>query len=233
MEMKGNMDKAKAEKLVKGQAHWHHAFEVFPGVRTPGTYDPGFLLEKLRLPADLRGTRILEIGPSDGYFTLQLARRGAAVTCIDYRRKDEHGFGVMEKISGLQFDYHHANVYDVTEERFGQFDIVLFLGVLYHLPDMVKALSLLRAVCTGAMYMETACAVDLAPGQAVAQYFEGNTLNGDYSNFWMPNVECVRAMCRDAGFAPVRDETWGNRMFLQAQAVPRPLKHQWAYGTLG
>jgi tRNA (mo5U34)-methyltransferase len=90
------LDKAKA--LVASVPHWHHAFEVYPGLITPGTYDPTFLLDKTKLAANLRGSRVLDIGTSDGFFALQLARRGAEVVAIDYRSKQDHGYHVMERL---------------------------------------------------------------------------------------------------------------------------------------
>src|SRR6516225_6647666 len=104
-------DEAKA--LVARVAHWHHRFEIYPGLITPGTYNPAVLLEKAQLPADLRGTRVLDVGTSDGFFALQLARRGAHVVAIDYRGKKDHGYYVMEMLNPVQIEYHTMNVYEL------------------------------------------------------------------------------------------------------------------------
>ena len=226
------MDKNTAQNLVDTYKHWHHKFEVFPGVVTQGSYEPGFMLNKLNLDQQLTGVKILDVGPSDGYFSLQLARRGAEVTAIDYRRKEDHGFSAMEKITGVKVRYEQCNLYDLTPEKFGLFDVVLFLGVLYHLPDMVKALNILRSVCTRTMFLETEAEHNLSPGVPAARYYEADTLAGDYTNFWAPNGACVEAMCRDAGFKPVRSEAWGRRYLLEAATVEPSLKHKWAYGKL-
>ena len=69
-----------AQSLVARVRHWHHRFEIHPGLVTPGAYDPGFLLDMLQLPARLDGLRVLDVGTSDGYFAQALWRRGAAVT---------------------------------------------------------------------------------------------------------------------------------------------------------
>jgi tRNA (mo5U34)-methyltransferase len=227
----GEMTAEEAQRLVVEQGHWHHTFEVFPGVVTPGSYDPGFLVELLGLPESLEGKTVLEIGPSDGAFTLALAKRGAKVTCVDYRPKDLHGFAMMERITGRSFEYIVSNMYDIDAQQMGKFDIVLFLGVLYHLPDMMRSLSVLRSVCNGVMFLETECDTSLPAGIAAARYYEGATLNGDYSNFWAPNVECVQAMCRDSGFSVARTETWGTRMFAECHVEKLPAKHILGYGT--
>lgn len=224
-----------AKKLIATVPHWHHAFEIIPGVRTPGTYDPTFLLDMLQLPENLRGQRILDIGASDGFFALSLARRGATVVCVDYREKSAHGFGVMEKIAGLQFEYHCANIYDLTPEKLGKFDAILCLGVIYHLPDIVRALYLLRALTDKRLFLETHSDNEFCPDIPAARYYVGDSLHGDWTNFWSPNILCVRAMMNDAGFDVAHDQTWGDRAFVEGVAMNSPLqarKMAAAYGRI-
>lgn len=223
-----------AERRIAAVPHWHHRFEIYDGLKTPGSYDPGFMLERLELPADLSGLRALDVGPSDGFFSMHLARRGAQVTAADYRAKDAHGFATMEALTNLGFDYRQRNLYDLTRHELGGFDIVLFLGVLYHLPDMVRALDILRSLCDGRLLLETEYEPDLQSAAPLARYYEAATLANDHTNFWAPNRECVMAMLRDTGFASVRDETWGRRLFVEAKAVGdgRSAKMGLAYGLL-
>jgi tRNA (mo5U34)-methyltransferase len=207
------LSRSEVEELVRSVPHWHHRFEIAPGVITPGTYDPAFLLGKLALPADLSGQRVLDIGCSDGFFSLSLKRRGAEVVSVDYRPKSLHGFGVMEQISGLDFDYRQVNLYTIDPKTWGTFDIILFFGVLYHLPDMLKALFIVRELCAGQLFLETHCANDFSPEVAAARYYRGATLNQDMSNFWSPNAHCVRDMLHDAAFDVEREEAWEDRYF--------------------
>lgn len=229
-----SVDKDKAQAVVSKVPHWHHKFEVFPGVVTPGTYDPEFLLPKLRLPEDMTGLRVLDIGPSDGFFSMKMALRGAQVTAIDYREKDAHGFGAMEYITGLSFDYRQLNLYDIPYENIGEFDLVLLLGVIYHLPDMIRALEIVARLCRSRLIVESQYEPDLMPGVAVARYYEANTLSNDITNFWVPNKECLYAMLRDTGFKINRDERWGQRLLadasIDAQAPGRKMKL--AYGLI-
>jgi tRNA (mo5U34)-methyltransferase len=225
------------QSLIASVPIWYHRFEIKPGIVTPGTHDPAFLWKKLRLPDDLSGKRALDIGASDGFFSLQMKRRGAQVVSIDYRAKDGHGFDVMEQVSGLDFEYHQVNFYNITSDRFGVFDIVLFLGVLYHLPDMVRSFSVLREVCTdaGTLFLETQCAIEFSPQRAAALYHRGNELRSDdVTNFWSPNVPCLEGMLHDGGFELQRAETWPNRYFAQCRPSPDPhqgYKLRLAYGT--
>lgn len=228
-----------AQGLVASVPAWHHRFEISPGVVTPGSYDPEFLWNKMRLPQDMQGARILDIGPSDGFFSLKLRRCGAEVVSVDYRPKELHGFGIMERLSGLDFDYRQANVYDIEPGSFGTFNAVLFFGVLYHLPDMIRALSLVRNVCKGEMFLETHCTADLTPGIAEARYYRERTLNNDLTNFWAPNVACLRAMLYDCAFDIDHDETWSegdsHRYFARCRKNDdhvRKEKLRLAYGLL-
>lgn len=87
-------------------------------------------------------------------------------------------------------------------ERFGfaPFDIVLCMGVLYHLHDTLRAPHLLRTVCRDRLILETVVAVDVGDGP-VARYHSAASFNGDDTNFWSPGMACVEAMLADVGFA--------------------------------
>jgi tRNA (mo5U34)-methyltransferase len=229
-----SLDHDRAQGIVANVRHWHHKFEVFPGVVTPGSYDPGFLLEKLKLPNDMTGLKVLDIGPSDGFFSMHMARRGARVTVVDYRAKHVHGFGAMEQLTGLEFDYRQMNLYDIPASNIGEFDLVLFLGVLYHLPDMVRALNIVARLCRGRLLVETEFAPALMPGVAVAQYYEAASLAGDITNFWVPNRDCLFAMVRDVGFKIDRIDSWGTRILVDASqsSTAETEKMAYAYGLL-
>lgn len=205
-----------AKAMVASIPYWHHAFEIYPGLRTPGAYDPSFLLDKMQLPESLHGTRVLDIGTSDGFFALALARRGAEVVAVDYRRKNAHGFGIMERLNNLKIEYHQLNIYDLTAEKFGKFEIILFMGVLYHLPDKLRALSKIREMSVGYVFVETHADTSLDPEISAARYYSGSSLSGDITNFWSPNRRCVLDMLEDAGFRPERDEAWSDRLFVAA-----------------
>jgi tRNA (mo5U34)-methyltransferase len=225
-----------AKSLVARVTHWHHIFEIFPGLITPGSYNPGFLLDMLRLPSDLRGVRVLDIGTSDGFFAMQLARRGANVVAIDYRKKTEHGYYIMEELNKIDIKYHVMNIYEISPKLLGEFDIVLFLGVLYHLPDMLRALYLIRQCCRGTLFVETHSENEFCPGIAAARYYEGAALKNDHTNFWAPNRLCVMSMLYDTGFDVLREEAWGQRLFVEAKAVQtsglRDQRMQLGYGLM-
>jgi tRNA (mo5U34)-methyltransferase len=216
------MDLEGARRRVRTIDYWHHRFEIFPGLVTPGAYDPKPLLDLARLPADLSGRRVLDVGTSDGYFALQLARRGAEVTAIDYRDKTGHGFAVMEALNpDVRIAYRKANLFDLPALELGEFDIVWFMGVLYHLPDMIRGLHVVRQACRGELYLETRCENDFAKKVSAARYYRRDSLGGDLSNFWAPNRLCVLDMLADTGFSVERDAAWNrDRLFVKAHANP-------------
>ncbi|HEV2805873.1 MAG TPA: methyltransferase domain-containing protein [Chthoniobacterales bacterium] len=228
------MAESREEQLIQS-VRWHHRFEILPGLVTPGSYDPGFLLEKMNLPADLSGRRALDLGCSDGFFSLALARRGAEVVSVDYRPKNVNGFGVMEAVTGRSFDYRHMNLFDVTPDQLGTFDIVLFLGVLYHLPDMIRGLSVVQSVCSDTMFLETHCATDLPNTDSLARYHKQASLGFDKTNFWSPNPSCLADMLDDCGFEVELLETWETRCFIRGRAAKsfdRLDKTKIAYGLM-
>jgi tRNA (mo5U34)-methyltransferase len=220
-----------AQDIVAEVKYWHHKFEIVPGVWTPGSYDPRFMLDMLHLPDDLTGKRVLDIGPSDGFFSLAMRKRGANVTAVDYRPMDLHGFGAMVRATGLDFDYRQMNLYDIRRSDLGTFDIVLFLGVLYHLPDMLKALAVIREVCNDQLFVETHCDTELPQDVAAARYYRSDTLHGDFTNFWSPNLLCVTDMLHDAAFDVTQTETWGDRCLAIGTASEDPSRrHKLAIG---
>lgn len=230
------MTEEEARALVASRQRWYHRFEIFPGVVTPGVTDPTGTLPLLDLPERMDGWSVLEIGPADGYFAQALSGRGAEVTSVDYFPKDYHGFGVMERITGRPFRYIHANLYDLPSLGLApSYDLVLALGVLYHLPDPLRALWLLRQVTGRRLVIETLVS-DIAPDQPVAALLPGRSCNDDPTNFWAPNPLCMTMMLREAGFIPGAQTLFGDRGLFHA--IPNPSaaatqKLRLGYATIG
>jgi len=68
------LEQALALSLVRGQS-WHHDFEIIPGVRTQGNYDPSAMWDELNLPADMTGSTLADVGASNGFFSFQARQR--------------------------------------------------------------------------------------------------------------------------------------------------------------
>ena len=148
----------RAEEAIAKQAKWHHRIEVAPGVTTPGLQDTPALLAQIGMPEDLSGMRVLDIGARDGFFTFEAERRGAAeVVALDNEPPHHTGFAIAAELLGSKATYVTENVYSLDEERFGRFDLVLFLGVIYHLRHPLLALDRIHDVTAddGMMLIET------------------------------------------------------------------------------
>jgi len=92
-------------------------------------------------------------------------------------------------------------------ESLGCFDVVLFLGVLYHLDDPLEAVRrVARATVDGGVAVIETEATEIpgTGGRAICEFFPGQELNNDASNWWAPNAQALRGMCRVAGFREIQ-----------------------------
>jgi len=216
---------------IRRVPHWYHRIHIRPGITTPGVNDCETTLGLLDLPQDCRGLRALDVGTRDGFFAFELERRGAKVTAVDYVSADQTGFSVAADLLGSQVEFQHANVYDLSAAALGRFDIVLFLGLLYHLPDPVQALHILRSLCQQRLCLESHVidnAVSTLDGQSlplssvapaltdvpIMQFYPGTSLNNDPTNYWGPNVACLEAMLNESNFACTSKHLMGTRAVL-------------------
>ena len=170
------------------------------------------------IASDLRGQRILDIGCNAGFYSFELAKRGAEVTAIDidprYLRQAEWAAEQFELKGRIRFE--QASVYDLSAST-ERFDVVWFLGVLYHLRHPLLALDILREVTDRQLVLQTMT----MPGESVMETpadlrlderteltrhgwpcmaFIERELADDPTNWWAPNHACVEAMVRSAGF---------------------------------
>ena len=113
------------------------------GIRTNGHYDPTRTLPRLKLPKRLDGRTVLDVGAWDGFYSFEMERRGAAkVLATDHfcwggnGWATQDGFNLAREALGSKVEDEHLDVLDLSPEAVGgTYDIVLFLGVLYHLPE--------------------------------------------------------------------------------------------------
>lgn len=225
------VDEYEARRLVAAHPWWYQRFEIFRGVMTPGVYDPSELFHRLNFPADMTGKTVLEIGTADGYFAKMLDLRGADVTATDYCRKDLIGFALMERLHGRPMRFVNTNLYDIDRHGFAPFDFVLCLGVLYHLPDMVRALWLLRPYVKGELLLETYVSRK-HEDKPIAEYLPARTCNNDISNFWAPNIKCVSEMLKDCGYTITEQFDAGERAFFRARVSGEGQKVELAYSGI-
>jgi tRNA (mo5U34)-methyltransferase len=236
---------------IREMAPWFHNLHLPEGRQTAPDHPLGdfpackWAQLAAALPRDLRGWRVLDIGCNAGFYSLALAGRGARVLAIDidehYLRqaawaRERFGFGEQ------QIELRRLGVYELGKLK-ARFDLVLFLGVLYHLRHPQLALDLvaervgrLLALQTLTMPGESELEVpdDLPIDEREAMREEGwpklalieHRLAGDPTNWWAPNAAAVAAMLRIAGLEPISrpgHELWLARpAAAAARRGPRP-----------
>jgi tRNA (mo5U34)-methyltransferase len=113
----------------------------------------------------------------------------------------KRGFNTAHRALGSRVE---DVVCDFMEAEVGTFDVVLFLGVLYHVKDMLGALRKVAEMTGEVTVIETeAVAFPGLEEYALCEFYEGDELNFDPTNWWAPNVKALAGMCRAAGFARV------------------------------
>jgi tRNA (mo5U34)-methyltransferase len=203
---------------------WYQTWELFAGHFTPGVNSIETMCNDLRLPRDLSGKRVLDIGAWNGCLSFECERRGAReVVALSPENPQQTGFNKIRDIIGSKcVRYVRGSVYDLNPRKLGYFDIVLFCGVLYHLRYPLLGIDNIRQVCKGEVFVETHVCDDqfIVPDgkrglktvklRAMApellkvpmwQFYRRDELNQDESNWFGPNAEAVIQAFESAGFA--------------------------------
>jgi tRNA (mo5U34)-methyltransferase len=206
---------------------WYHTIELPDGTTTPGQFDVRPALAKAPMPASLAGKRCLDVATCDGFYAIEMARRGAAEvhaidlddpaerdwpgkrpepgTTADYLRS-VRSFGIATELTGTaSITRHNMSIYDLSPELLGSFDFVVMGSVLLHLRDAVAALQAVRSVTAGTfLSIDT---IDLALTLARRSAPTGRMYGAGETRWWTPNAACHRRWVEAAGFEIV-DSEW-------------------------
>jgi tRNA (mo5U34)-methyltransferase len=210
-------------KRVQTLGPWFHNMDL-RGVKTaPSHFLGDYPALKWRrfahaIPRDLTGRTVLDIGCNAGFYAIEMKRRGAArVLGIDSEDDYLAQARFASEISGLDVEFRRLSVYDVGS--LGEsFDIVLFMGVLYHLRHPLLALDLIhehasRDVLVFQSMQRGSDRVERlkhdyhfsqtdqfeVPAYPKLHFIEHRYAD-DATNWWIPNRACSEAMLRSAGF---------------------------------
>lgn len=181
---------------------WYHSIDLGNGVVTDGSDRTAPKLRRLHLPDSLAGKSVLDVGAWDGFFSFEAERRGAArVLASDWYcwggvKDRKAGFLYAREALGSQVEDRTIDVLDLSPETVGVFDVVLFLGVLYHMKHPLLALERIASVAGDLVVIETEVAHLPTRHPAVRYYLEGD-------DWCAPNVAALRAMLADVGFSRV------------------------------
>jgi tRNA (mo5U34)-methyltransferase len=211
------------QQRVRELGKWFHNLDL-QGVKTaPDHFLGDYPAVKWRrfadaLPADLRGQSVLDIGCNGGFYAIEMKRRGAdRVVGIDEDATYLAQARFAAEVSGMDIELRQLSVYDVA--KLGEkFDLVLFLGVLYHLrypllaldllhEHVVKRLLVFQSMHRGSDELEAIASDYAFQEEAIFNrpsfprlYFIEQRYSGDPTNWWIPNRSCSEALLRSAGF---------------------------------
>lgn len=140
-----------------------------------------------------------------------LRESGVTPTLYDYLQlmdtealPGKKGFDTARAVLGSKVEAVVEDFMEMDLDSLGTFDVVLFLGVLYHLRDPLRALERVAALTREQAVIETAAVY--TPGlehKALCEFWEGYEYGEDPSNWWAPNARALEALCRTAGFRSV------------------------------
>lgn len=191
------------DMLLSGS--WWHSVDLGNGLVTPGVHSLAELqgiYASLDLPKDLSGKTLLDIGCWDGFYSFETERHGARVTSVDCWHPSNF-FAAREALKS-KAEFHERSVYELGKDSLGSFDIVLFMGVLYHLRHPLLALENVCELTRDFAIIESHVIDKMREGNEPAmEFYEFDELGGQYDNWWAPNLECMVQMVRSAGFARV------------------------------
>jgi tRNA (mo5U34)-methyltransferase len=208
---------------VEALGPWFHNLDL-RGVKTAPAHFLGNYPEvkwrrfSAAIPEHLTGMSVLDIGCNGGFYSLEMKRRGAnRVLGIDFDDGYLEQARFAAEVTGADVEFRKLSVYDVG--TLGEsFDIVLFMGVLYHLRHPLLALDLIREhvarnlLVFQSMQRGSAAVQDTeedynfwqtelfdSPAYPKLHFIE-HSYAGDPTNWWVPNRACAEAMLRSAGF---------------------------------
>ena len=214
----------RVQRRIAELAPWFHNLHLPSGEQTAPDHPLGdyprfkWLQIEPYLPRDLEGWRCLDVGCNAGFYSFELARRGARVVGID---QDEHYLAQARWARGRfglegRVRFRRMQVYDLARMR-QSFDLVLFMGVLYHLRYPLLGLDLVATKARRVLVLQTLTMPGeevveppedtpihrrellLEPGWPKMAFIE-KRLAGDPTNWWAPNHAAVEAMVRSCGF---------------------------------
>lgn len=224
------------------QMSWYHTIELTNGFTTDGMYDLRPCWEKFNFP-DLRGKTVLDVGPADGFFSFEFEKRGAIVTALDIPSQEDRDdgqygtgrpentydeeelnrglkgadfrtkFNTAKKLLNSRVERIEMNLYEMSKNNIGQFDVVFCSDVLLHLTDPVRALTKMKDVCKGIAIISTPIysvssfrnpltkiAMALMRRRPLS-FFIGADGHGA---FWFPTRLCLQKFALSSGFKEVQ-----------------------------
>lgn len=234
--------RAEIEQRVRALGDWFQNIDLLGVPTAPAHFLGDYPMAKWKrlahvLPEDMHGMSVLDIGCNAGFYSLEMKRRGAErVVGIDFDDYYLDQARFAADVLGREIEFRRMPVYDVGQlgERF---DLVLFMGLVYHLRHPLLALDLIhenvardlllyQSLQRGSPEMEpVAPDYDFWETEAFERpswprlHFVEHRYSHDETNWWIPNAACSAAMLRSAGFDIVAHPE--EEVFLCKRAEPQ------------
>ncbi|MDQ6797967.1 MAG: class I SAM-dependent methyltransferase [Actinomycetota bacterium] len=192
-------DVAEMKARVNSLPYWFHTIDLGNGIVTPGAWGKETQIPLMRAldDIDFNGKKVLDIGCLDGLWSFEAERRGASeVYSIDKLGETAPGrqmyFETARDALGSKAHYiPDLSVYNVADIGVDDFDVILYLGVWYHLKDPLLAFSRLRQIMSdGGMLLGEGQVSDNET--ITAEFFYKRHFSDDPSNWWVPSIPCLR-----------------------------------------
>lgn len=233
-----SLTEPQVKDAVSSVRGWYHTLDLPHGVTTPGWFDLRPIVQKLPWP-DVSGLRCLDIATWDGFFAFELERRGASeVIATDIGSHEEwdflpgtatagadfheatmgekgKGFRVAAECLGSEVHRELVNVYDLSSERIGTFDVVVCGALMLHLRDPFRALAAIRSICNG--FFLSIEAVDVSRRSLLCRQ-PSLVLQGAHGQWAVPSLAGHQRMIEIAGF----DVVQATRPFAEPMGVAHP-----------
>ena len=216
------------------QFPWFHSIDLGNGIVTPGSKSPEIHAQEAAAffdPIRVEGMSVVDVGAWNGFYSFEAKRRGAkrvlATDSYCWKHEQFRGrdtFDLARSALGLDIETMTVDVPELSPERIGTFDIVLFLGVFYHLFDPIDGLRRAATLAKEVLVVETHIDLCELDRPAMVMY-PGAELAGDATNWWGPNPACMLALLRQFGFEKV-DAAWS------LKAGRRAVYHAWRSDAL-
>lgn len=219
----GTVNREEIERRVRELGDWFHNLDL-GGVQTaPNHFLGDYPAVKWRefahaVPADLTGRSVLDVGCNAGFYSIEMKRRGAArVLAVDSDARYLAQARFAAEVAGAEIEFREMSIYQLPalEEKF---DLVIFMGVLYHLRHPLLALDILHEHVARDLLVFQSMLRGSPDVRRVDEdypfwstqhfedpsyprmYFVERKYSGDPTNWWIPNRSCAEAMLRSAGF---------------------------------
>lgn len=227
LQSRGNDQAGQVSEELLDLGPWFHNLHLPGGIQTAPNHPlgdfPAFKWAQLRegLPEDLSGWRVLDIGCNAGFYSFELAKLGAEVCGVDvdphYLRQAHWAserLGLSEQVR-----FRQMQVYELARAS-ESYDLVLFMGVFYHLRYPLLALDIVAERTERVLVFQSLSMLDKAIEEQPEDFniserarmehpgwpkmaFVRRQFQSDPTNWWVPNRACIQAMLNDVGFRVV------------------------------